>query len=401
MTIDLYPEQLNAVRQMKNGCILCGDTGSGKTRTSLAYYHILNGGKLNPFTFMKNPLDIYVITSPKKRDSWDWEEEMALFRIGPEYNFYKNKVVVDSWNNIKKYIDIQNAFFIFDEQRVIGKGVWVRAFLKITRYNRWILLSATPGDNWLDYVPVFLANGFFKTRTEFEKKHCIFKYIPGAAYRKVDRYYDVKTLEKMRDSILIDIPIVKATVQHHIDVFHNYDQAKYKDLVRYRWNEEKKQPIENASELCYELRKLVNSDVSRVSSLIDILVAKKKVIVFYNYDYELEILLNIDWPGNVEVAQWNGHKHQEIPRADSWIYLVQYAAGNEAWNCIETDTMVFYSQNYSYKVMKQASGRIDRINTTFVDLYYYHFKSKAPIDIGIARAIKDKKRFNEERFIKW
>lgn len=401
MTIDLYPEQLNAVRQMKNGCILCGGTGSGKTRTSLAYYHILNGGKLNPFTFMKSPLDIYVITSPKKRDSGDWEEEMALFRIGPEYNFYKNKVVIDSWNNIKKYIDIQNAFFIFDEQRVIGKGVWVRAFLKITRYNRWILLSATPGDNWLDYVPVFLANGFFKTRTEFEKKHCIFKYIPGAAYRKVDRYYDVKTLEKMRDSILIDIPIDRATVQHHIDVFHNYDQAKYKDLVRYRWNEEKKQPIENAAELCYELRKLVNSDVSRVSSLIDILVAKKKVIVFYNYDYELEILLNIDWPGNVEVAQWNGHKHQDIPKSDSWIYLVQYAAGNEAWNCIETDTMVFYSQNYSYKVMKQASGRIDRINTTFIDLYYYHFKSKAPIDIGIARAIKDKKRFNEERFIKW
>ena len=325
MTIDLYPEQLNAVRQMKNGCILCGGTGSGKTRTSLAYYHILNGGKLNPFTFMKSPLDIYVITSPKKRDSGDWEEEMALFRIGPEYNFYKNKVVIDSWNNIKKYIDIQNAFFIFDEQRVIGKGVWVRAFLKITRYNRWILLSATPGDNWLDYVPVFLANGFFKTRTEFEKKHCIFKYIPGAAYRKVDRYYDVKTLEKMRNSILIDIPIDRATVQHHIDVFHNYDQAKYKDLVRYRWNEEKKQPIENAAELCYELRKLVNSDVSRVSSLIDILVAKKKVIVFYNYDYELEILLNIDWPGNVEVAQWNGHKHQDIPKSDSWILILWFS----------------------------------------------------------------------------
>ena len=248
---------------------------------------------------------------------------------------------------------------------------------------------------------MFIANGFFKNRTEFEPKHCIFKYIPGAAYRKVDRYCGVHALLKLRDSILIDIPIQRSTVQHHIDVMHNYDQARYKDLVKLRWNSDKDRPIENAAELCFELRKLVNSDVSRVSSLIDILAAKKKVIVFYNYDYELNILLNIDWPKNVEVAQWNGHKHQEVPDSDKWIYLVQYAAGNEAWNCIKTNTIVFYSQHYSYKVMKQASGRIDRLNTKFIDLYYYHFKSRAPIDIGIERAIKNKKRFNEEKFVKW
>lgn len=401
MNIELYPEQLQAVSKMKNGCILCGGTGSGKTRTSLAYYHIVMGGTLKPFTFMKNPMDIYVITSPKKRDSGDWEDEMALFRLGTEDNYYKNKVVIDSWNNIKKYIDIQDAFFIFDEQRVIGKGVWVKSFLKIAKNNRWILLSATPGDNWMDYIPVFIANGFFRSRSEFEQKHCIFKYIPGAAFRKVDRYCGVNQLMRMRDRILVDIPIDRATVQHHIDVIHNYDQIKYRDLLKTRWNVEKECPIKNAAELCFELRKVVNSDPGRVSSLIDILMEKKKVIVFYNYDYELEILLNIDWPGNIEVAQWNGHKHQEIPKSDKWLYLVQYAAGNEAWNCIDTDTIVFYSQNYSYKVMKQASGRIDRLNTKFIDLYYYHFKSKAPIDIGIARAIKDKKRFNEERFIKW
>ncbi|MBP5594214.1 MAG: DEAD/DEAH box helicase family protein [Pseudobutyrivibrio sp.] len=399
--IELYPEQLNAVKKMKNGCILCGGTGSGKTITSLAYYFTSYGGKLKPFRPMITPPDLYIITSPKKRDSGDWEDEMNYFHLGVVDNYYKNKVVVDSWNNIKKYSTVTNAFFIFDEQRVIGKGVWVKAFLTIAKHNKWILLSATPGDTWMDYVPVFIANGFFKNRTEFEAKHCIFKYIPGAAYRKVDRYCGVHALLKLRDSILIDIPIQRSTVQHHIDVMHNYDQARYKDLVKLRWNSDKDRPIENAAELCFELRKLVNSDVSRVSSLIDILAAKKKVIVFYNYDYELNILLNIDWPKNVEVAQWNGHKHQEVPDSDKWIYLVQYAAGNEAWNCIKTNTIVFYSQHYSYKVMKQASGRIDRLNTKFIDLYYYHFKSRAPIDIGIERAIKNKKRFNEEKFVKW
>ena len=399
--IELYPEQLNAVKQMKIGCILCGGTGSGKTITSLAYFHTLYGGTLKPYKFMKDPPDLYIITSPKKRDSGDWEEEMTYFHLGTEDNYYKNKVVVDSWNNIKKYINVSNAFFIFDEQRVIGKGVWVKSFLKITKHNKWILLSATPGDNWNDYIPVFIANGFYKSRFEFETRHCVFKYVPGAAYRKIDRYLEVKRLERLRDSILVDIPIARSTVQHHLTLMHHYDQIKYKELLKYRWNSEKDRPIENAAELCFELRKLVNSDPSRVSSLIDILTENDRVIVFYNYDYELEILLNIDWPEDVEVAQWNGHKHQDIPKTKRWLYLVQYAAGNEAWNCIETDTMVFYSQNYSYKVMKQASGRIDRLNTPYTDLYYFHFKSKAPIDLGIDRAIKNKKRFNEERFIKW
>ena len=399
--IELYPEQLDAVEKMKNGCILCGGTGSGKTITSLAYFHRVNGGKLDPYKFMKNPPDLYIITTPKKRDSGDWEDEMSYFHLGTIDNYYKNKVVVDSWNNIKKYTSVSGAFFIFDEQRVIGKGVWVKSFLKIAKNNQWILLSATPGDNWQDYIPVFLANGFFRNRTEFEVKHCVFKYRPGSPYRTIDRYLDERKLRQLRDSILIDIPIDRKTVQHHIDVIHNYNQSEYKDLVKYRWNKEKGRPIETAAELCFEMRKLVNSDPSRVSSLIDILMEKKRVIVFYNYNYELDILLNISLPSSIKVAQWNGVKHQPIPDSEKWLYLVQYAAGNEAWNCTKTDTIVFYSQNYSYKVMKQASGRIDRLDTKYIDLYYYHFKSKAPIDIGIARAIKDKKRFNEERFVKW
>ena len=311
----------------------------------------------------------------------------------------KELITIDSWNNITKYKDIKDAFFIFDEQRIVGSGVWVKTFLKIAKYNhnQWILLSATPGDSWMDYVPLFIANGFYKNKTEFIHEHVV--YSRYSKYPKVDRYINDKKLARFRDSILVDINFERKTVQHHIDILCDYDKFSYKQLMKDRWNVEKQMPIENASELCSELRKIVNKDISRVYELHKILYEKKRVIVFYNFDYELDILKNEDW--GVEIAEWNGHKHQEIPKSNEWLYLVQYNAGAEGWNCILTDTIVFYSLNYSYRATVQAAGRIDRRNTPYVNLYYYHFKSKASIDIAIARALSNKKKFNESKFVKF
>lgn len=388
---------------MKNGCILCGGVGSGKSRTALAYYYICNGGKIETkdyYHMPDHPMDLYIITTARKRDTREWEGEMGPFLLStnPEVNAYKNKVVVDSWNNIKKYTDVKNSFFIFDEQRVVGSGVWVKSFLKIAKNNHWILLSATPGDTWTDYIPVFIANGFFKNRTEFNSNHVVWKRYGN--FYKVDRYLNTGRLVRLRNSILIDMKYKKETESHHEDVLVDYNRVKYRDICRTRWNFDKNKPIENASEFCYALRKLVNTDESRVVKVLEILDKHPKSIIFYNFDYELEILKQIAkyYRNGMDVAEWNGHKHQPVPKSDRWIYLVQYNAGAEGWNCISTDTIIFYSQNYSYKVMVQSSGRIDRLNTPFSDLYYYHLKSKSGIDIAISKALKDKKKFNERSF---
>lgn len=397
--------QIDAVKNMKNGCILNGGVGSGKSLTSLSYYYLKNsgdekflkGGKYVPMS--DPPKDLYIITTARKRDTLEWEGELApfLLSVHDDKNIYSNKVVIDSWNNIQKYKDVKNSFFIFDEQRVVGSGAWVKAFLKISKFNEWILLSATPGDTWMDYIPVFLANGFYKNKTEFMREHVV--YSRFCKFPKVDRYINTGRLLRFRREILIDMDFKRETVQHHEDIYVKYDVKMYRDIMKRRWDIWKDEPITNASGLCYALRKVVNTHQSRLDALLDIFSRHNKIIVFYNFDYELEILKDIYYGRDVKVAEWNGHKHESIPKSKKWVYLVQYTAGAEGWNCIETDTIVFFSQNYSYKIMHQSAGRIDRLNTPYKDLYYYHLKTHSGIDLAISRAIKSKKKFNEKAFV--
>ena len=402
--VQLDDHQLKAVRKMKNGCILCGGVGSGKSRTALAYYYIQMGGDIE---HLDNPLDdlavkdLYVITTAKKRNDKEWESEMIPFLLSPneELTPYSNNVVIDSWNNVQKYKDVKGAFFIFDEDRVTGSGAWVNAFLKIVKENDWVILSATPGDKYEDYIPVFIANGFFKNRTEFNDKHLVYRWNPHGKFPEVKGYLGIGRLNRLRNCILVDMPFDRPTVQHHEDVWCEYDLVGYKDICKNRWNKEKGKPIENASEFCYCLRKLVNTDQSREIRLLELFEKHPRIIIFYNLDCELERLRELCNGNGIPYAEWNGHYHQAIPAAEnSWIYLVQYNSGAEGWNSVLTDTIIFWSQTYSYKTLVQAAGRIDRMNTPYKDLYYYHFKSKSGIDLAISKALKQKKKFNESRF---
>lgn len=397
----LYDFQMAAVKKCRNGSILNGSVGSGKSRTGLFYYFKEQGGWIegSDYTPMRNPKDLYVITTAKKRDSLEWDGELALYRLStnPETNYYNNRVVVDSWNNIKKYADIKGAFFLLDEDRITGSGAWVKAFLKIAKNNNWIVLSATPGDVWMDFWAVFVANGFYKNKTEFQREHVV--YSRYAKFPQIERYLNTQRLERLRDRILIDMVVQRHTKPHHEDVYCSYDIPFYKDVFKRRWDPFKDEPIQQASSLCYILRRIVNTDESRQVVLLELLENHPKAIIFYNFDYEREILLNLGYPEGTKVAEWSGHAHQPVPTGSKWVYLCQYTSGCEGWNCITTDCIIFYSQNYSYKVMTQAAGRIDRLNTKFIDLYYYHLKSRSGIDLAISKALKEKKQFNESRWL--
>lgn len=405
--------QMDAVNKMKNGCILNGGVGSGKSRTGLYYYFKEQGGSItDDYIPMKKPRDLYIITTAMKRDSLEWEGELANFILSTDPN--KNvlnggvKIIIDSWNNIKKYGNIYGAFFIFDEDRVTGSGAWVKTFLKIANKNQWIILSATPGDTWEQYIPVFVANRFYKNKTEFCREHVV--YSRYTKWPQIDRYINTGRLIYLRNQILIDMDFERETTSHHIDIYVKYDTAKYKEAIKTRWDPYKDEPIQQASGLCYVLRRIVNEDEDRVVKLLEILDHVDRAIIFYNFNYERDMLMHLFWSDDgldenyfyyYEVAEWSGHAHQPVPDSNRWIYLVQYTAGCEGWNCIKTDTIIFFSQNYSYKVVEQARGRIDRLNTPYKDLYYYYLKSRSGIDLAISKALDKKKKFNESRWVKW
>lgn len=455
MPVELHAHQKEAVEKLHNGCILYGGVGVGKTITSLGYYFTkVCGGEINKWGSMQTPKDVYVITTAKVRDSKGFELQAAHMGVHEDRSISTNgvSITVDSWNNLHKYVGVKDAFFIFDEQRVVGYGAWARAFIKIARDNEWILLSATPGDTWMDYIPVFIANGFYRNKTDFIDQHVI--WTPRVKYPKVLRYQNVGALVRARNDVLVHMPFERHTVRHPLDIWCEYDEDAFERAVKKRWHVYENRPLRDVSELFGVMRKIVNSDSSRLESVRSLLQKHPKLIVFYNFDYELEMLralgqelsttgsstpklerksgnsnpsspnqgqespsqstssspslaansTTVSSPGKksgseptgtFSVAEWNGHKHQEIPTTDRWLYLVQYRAGAEGWNCIDTDAICFYSQTYSYRDWWQAHGRIDRINTKFTDLWYYHLVSRSVIDKAIRKALKAKKSFNE------
>ena len=384
----LYEDQQDAVNKMKNGCILCGGVGSGKSRTGLAYYFLRNGGDLNDIPNSKVKRPLYIITTARKRDTNEWEKELLPFGL---------TATIDSWNNILKYENVKNAFFIFDEQRVVGYKTWSITFIKIARMNQWILLTATPGDSYIEYMPVLVANGYYKNKTDFVRQHVI--YSQYTSYPSIQRYINVAKIDKLLNDILIDIDYKSEAELVHETIVVGYPMDIYKKVFKERQNPDTGEPYEDAGALCYGLRKIVNSSEDRINKTIELARKHKKVIVFYSFHYELYLLREAFKDTEFDIAEWNGLRHEEIPVSNNWVYLVNYMAGAEGWNCISSDTIIFYSQSYSYKMTEQASGRINRRNTPFKTLYYYHLRTSASIDLSIARALKDKKTFNEKRFL--
>jgi len=444
MAVVLQKHQLLAISKMHNGCVLKGGVGTGKTPTSLGYYwmHIL-GGQLNRWSSVssESAVDLYIFTTAHKRDTKDWQiwaSRFGLAEDNPQESVAGIRFIVDSYNNMPKYKTVKGAFIICDEQRLVGSGLWAKTFQLMAKHNDWIMLSATPADKWEDYIPLFIANGFYKNRTEFVREHCVYSYF--GSYPKLERYMGINKLVKLKHSILVEMPYERHTIRHIHEVHVNYDKETYALVEEKMWNPYEERPLKDAAERFAMRRKVVNSDSSRIEALRSLTQKHPRLIVYYNFNYELEMLRSLaasltspasstsssatdaassvrvlsstdstsrntastatrtSETSGVKIAEWNGQKHEEVPASDQWLYLVQYAAGAEAWNCTATDAMAFFSLTYSYRFFEQSQGRIDRLDTPFTHLNYYILMSKSPLDHGIKRALINKEDFNDVNF---
>lgn len=387
--VELREHQLDAVKNMRNGCILWGGVGSGKTLTALTYY-----------VEKEAPKNVLVITTAMKRDRLDWEREGAKLGIGtkPDGTLY-GIMKVDSWNNLMKYskAELEGWFIIFDEQRLVGYGAWVKAFLKLVKTNNWVMLSATPGDVWMDYAPVFIANGYYKNITDFKTQHVM--YSRGKqSYMKIDRYVGTKRLERCREAVLVEMTYATKNRRVMNWLSTGFDEVLMKSVQKTRWNPYTDEPMVDAAELFRVMRRIGNSDDSKLEEIRELMKLHPRLVVFYNFNYELEMLRGLS--DEIEVAEWNGHRKQELPVSERWLYVVQYASGAEGWNCTTTNAMVLMSLTHSYKAFTQALGRIDRMDTGFDTLYYYVLTCGSVVDRAIKQCLVEKRDFNERRFSK-
>lgn len=375
--ISMYEYQLEAINKLQSGMILWGNVGSGKSRTSLYFYCKNYSNK-----------KLLIITTAQKRNNGEWLEECKVFGLKP---------IIDSWNNIRKYEKYENYFIIFDEDHLTGYGAWSKTFIKMAKCNDWLVLTGTPGDNYSEFMTVFIAKGWYKNKRDFEENHVI--YSRYSKYPKVDRYINQGLLEKHRRDILVKMFIEKRPRVHKEIVITQYDISKYKKAYKDKRDENNK-PFKNATAFCLYLRKICNEDESKIVKVRELLLKHNKVIIFYNYIYEKEILLKLlKTMKTFNVGEYNGQHHDDIPIGERWAYLCQYTAASEGWNCLLCDTMIFFSMSYSYKSMEQAAGRINRVNTPYKDLYYYYLRTTSSIDLSINRALSTKRNFNESTFI--
>lgn len=375
--ISMYEYQLEAIDKLQSGMILWGNVGSGKSRTSLYFYCKNYSNK-----------KLLIITTAQKRNNGEWLEECKVFGLKP---------IIDSWNNIRKYEKYENCFIIFDEDHLTGYGAWSKTFIKMAKCNDWLVLTGTPGDNYSEFMTVFIAKGWYKNKRDFEENHVI--YSRYSKYPKVDRYINQGLLEKHRRDILVKMFVEKRPRVHKEIVITQYDISKYKKAYKEKRDENNK-PFKNATAFCLYLRKICNEDESKIVKVRELLLKHNKVIIFYNYIYEKEILLKLlKTMKTFNVGEYNGQHHDDIPIGERWAYLCQYTAASEGWNCLLCDTMIFFSMSYSYKAMEQAAGRINRVNTPYKDLYYYYLRTTSGIDLSINRALSTKRNFNESTFI--
>lgn len=396
MTLRPYPFQEDAINQLLEGKhIIKADCGLGKT---CIFFNWLE---------RNHATHVIIATTASKCHSKDFQTTELIKFTSPEFRAHLVSLEVVSWHMLKKWTDkkspqqLANYYFVADELQRCRQGVsslMGRAFLFITKHCKaWTGYTGTPGDNWLQFHPYFIATGKIKNKTEFMRDYTISQQYPFPmvlGFRHEDTlkgwWRDI-SYEPDTSEVMSQLP----AETHQIMRFPT--PKGYKKVLKSSTTLDG-EFLDSNMALYHHLRQMCATK-QKLDALEDLLSSlSSPLVIFFNYTCEREQILGLAAHMKRKVWRIDGECH-EIPTEETIgqndIVLCHYLSGSEALNLQFCHYMVFYSPNYSYSISVQAKGRVKRVGQQN-PMFFYSFLCSDSIEEEVMDCIKQKKDFAEK-----
>lgn len=441
MELRTYQKEILDDLNMLSSIGLFMGTGTGKTITSL--FKFKDSGKSNLLVLcpakvttqweavISSMLDHEIVKFKKTATSEDKSKNIL--------NFINKKgiVIILSLESVARITSLMTIInedwtIIVDESHKIKEIGSKRSPVKVTqavlslgkKTNSKIILTATPTQKekggYIDYYSQLLFLGYMnKSLKEFKDRYCVLGKIqvPGMPYpiEVIKDYKNTSELDELLKTccrryvaksgdfdpqhIKISLPIT--------DSYKKLSREKaYKDLDLSNLTARRiaKKTITGGRITGHDLygKKLEYEDNSvKIDWLKEFLEdTDERVVIFYQYNVELEKLQNLLKDLNKKYIVINGKtkdKYSEIHKKDYDVVLGQFGAAGESLDGLQykSHICVYYAMPESSLAHRQALGRIDRDGQASVPIYYYLIMEKTLDDV-IYKMTEKKIEYSEE-----
>ena len=402
--------------------------GTGKTFVSMAFFEKSERAKLlvvclatkvddwNRDLTDELGLDEVVSLNKGTKKNRELMEDAQYLVISFESSWRLDKELV-AWVDDDTYIIVDESHKIKNPSSKVGK--FMRKLGAKTDYKT--ILTGTPQSNgYIDYYNQFHFLGYLDmNQTNFKKRYAItqmMQYGAGPIFQEIIGYRNTEELDEMihNHSVFYDRKLDDEELPDEIPVyFPSY--PKYRKISNDKVYEFKDGTLEIYDTLGAGVmlqRQLASGyiskggntevlDKSKLDWMRDFLEGyDERVVVFYNYNAELEqlkqLLERLDRP----YSEYNGHRKdlRAFQESSEGVVLANYGSASTGINdFVIASTMVMYSLTTSYIDFEQAKKRIDRIGQTKKPLFYFLIM-KGTIDARVYHSLQEGKDFDERMY---
>ncbi|MBL0992197.1 MAG: DEAD/DEAH box helicase [Escherichia coli] len=416
----LFDYQKEAIENFESKPLNLSDVGTGKSYMSIGSYVKSECSKL-----------LIICLAPKVNDFVEDSEIFNLNVTALNKGTKKNKELLSesnlvaisfesSWRltELNKWVD-KDTFIIIDESHKVSVSKskvtkFVMGLSKRAKYN--YLCTATPVsngklENW--YPQLFISNVFRKPKKEFEQLFVIkqMRQMGSMRFMQITGYRNEHLLEQMIDEASVKYKRDKGYLPEDY-VYKTKKPAMYNKLKKsrlYKDDNDLRVELDNSSKLFNSLRQVSHGFLNGISKQVskepferlDAILEthnNERVVIFYNYKWEAEMLKQLLDKLKRPYGEYNGSVKDLKPfkNNDNGVVLAQYKSASTGINdFVISNVMVFNSMPLSSTEYLQAKGRTDRHGQDKTPLYY-HIVPDTPIEKKIFSVVTNGKDFTNE-----